>query len=37
MAHQPDEYVEVEQLVEATAVYADLARRLLNDSETLRQ
>jgi succinyl-diaminopimelate desuccinylase len=29
MAHQPDEYVEVEQLVQAAAIYADLARRLL--------
>jgi succinyl-diaminopimelate desuccinylase len=29
MAHQPDEYVEVEQLAQAAAIYADLARRLL--------
>lgn len=29
MAHQPDEYVEVEQLVQAAAIYADLAQRLL--------
>ena len=29
MAHQPDEYVEVEQLVQAAEIYADLARRLL--------
>jgi succinyl-diaminopimelate desuccinylase len=29
MAHQPDEYVEVEQLVQATEIYADLAQRLL--------
>lgn len=29
MAHQPDEYVEVEQLVQASLIYADLARRLL--------
>lgn len=29
MAHQPDEYVEVEQLTQAAAIYADLARRLL--------
>jgi succinyl-diaminopimelate desuccinylase len=27
--HQPDEYVEIEQLVQATAIYADLSRRLL--------
>ena len=29
MAHQPDEYVHVEQLVQAVAIYTDLARRLL--------
>ena len=29
MAHQPDEYVEVEQLVQAAAIYIDLAQRLL--------
>jgi succinyl-diaminopimelate desuccinylase len=29
MAHQPDEYVEVAQLAQAAAIYADLARRLL--------
>jgi succinyl-diaminopimelate desuccinylase len=29
MAHQPDEYVEVEQLVQAAQIYASLARRLL--------
>jgi succinyl-diaminopimelate desuccinylase len=29
MLHQPDESVEVEQLVQATEVYVDLARRLL--------
>lgn len=29
MAHQPNESVEVEQLVQATQIYADLARRLL--------
>lgn len=29
MAHQPDEYVEVKQLIQAAEVYADLARRLL--------
>jgi succinyl-diaminopimelate desuccinylase len=28
MAHQPDEYVEVEQLVEAVQIYVDLAHRL---------
>jgi succinyl-diaminopimelate desuccinylase len=30
MAHQPDEYVEVDQLVQAAEIYADLARRLLS-------
>lgn len=30
MAHQPNESVEVEQLVQATQIYADLARRLLS-------
>jgi succinyl-diaminopimelate desuccinylase len=30
MAHQPDEYVEVEQLVQAAEVYVDLARRLMS-------
>jgi acetylornithine deacetylase/succinyl-diaminopimelate desuccinylase-like protein len=29
MAHQPDENVEVEQLVQAAEIYAELARRLL--------
>lgn len=29
MAHQPDEYVEVEQLVQAARIYADLSQRLL--------
>ena len=29
MAHQPDEWVATDQLVEAAAIYADLARRLL--------
>ncbi len=29
MAHQPDEHVEVTQLVQAAEIYADLARRLL--------
>jgi len=29
MAHQPDEHVEVDQLVQAAEIYADLARRLL--------
>jgi succinyl-diaminopimelate desuccinylase len=29
MAHQPDEYVEVEQLAQAAQIYADLALRLL--------
>lgn len=29
MAHQPDEYVEIEQLVQAAEIYADLARRLV--------
>lgn len=29
MAHQPDEYVEVEQLVQAAQIYDSLARRLL--------
>jgi succinyl-diaminopimelate desuccinylase len=29
MAHQPDEYVEVEQLVQAAQIYEDVARRLL--------
>jgi succinyl-diaminopimelate desuccinylase len=29
MAHQPDEYVEVEQLVDAAQIYVDLAHRLL--------
>jgi succinyl-diaminopimelate desuccinylase len=29
MAHQPDEYVEVEQLVHAAEIYVDLARRLM--------
>jgi succinyl-diaminopimelate desuccinylase len=28
MAHQPDEYVEVEQLVQAAQIYVDIARRL---------
>lgn len=28
MAHQPDEYVEVEQLVQAVQIYVDLAHRL---------
>ena len=32
--HQPDEYVEIEQLVQATAVYGDLARRMLAGEET---
>jgi succinyl-diaminopimelate desuccinylase len=30
MAHQPDEYVEVEQLVQAAEIYVDLAQRLLS-------
>lgn len=30
MAHQPNESIEVEQLVQATQIYADLARRLLS-------
>jgi succinyl-diaminopimelate desuccinylase len=30
MAHQPDEYVEVDQLVQAAEIYVDLARRLLS-------
>jgi succinyl-diaminopimelate desuccinylase len=30
MAHQPDEYVEVEQLVQAAEIYVDLAHRLLD-------
>jgi succinyl-diaminopimelate desuccinylase len=29
MLHQPDEYVEVEQLVQAAEIYADLSRKLL--------
>jgi succinyl-diaminopimelate desuccinylase len=29
MAHQPDEHVEIEQLVQAAQIYADLAQRLL--------
>ena len=29
MAHQPDEFVEVEQLIQASQIYADLAVRLL--------
>jgi succinyl-diaminopimelate desuccinylase len=29
MAHQPDEHVEVEQLVQAAEIYVDLAQRLL--------
>jgi acetylornithine deacetylase/succinyl-diaminopimelate desuccinylase-like protein len=29
MAHQPDEYVEVEQLVQAAEIYAGVARQLL--------
>lgn len=29
MAHQPDEYVEVEQLVDAAQIYVDLAHRLV--------
>lgn len=29
MAHQPDEWVEVEQLVQAAGIYANLAQRLL--------
>lgn len=29
MAHQPDEYVEVEQLVQAAQIYAELAQKLL--------
>lgn len=29
MAHQPDEYVDVEQLVQAAQIYADLAEHLL--------
>jgi acetylornithine deacetylase/succinyl-diaminopimelate desuccinylase-like protein len=29
MAHQPDEYVEVKQLVQAAEIYAAIARRLL--------
>lgn len=29
MAHQPDEYVEVEQLVGASRIYAELAQRLI--------
>jgi succinyl-diaminopimelate desuccinylase len=29
MAHQPDENVEIEQLIDAAAIYEDLARRLL--------
>lgn len=32
MAHQPDEYVETEQLVQAVQIYSDLAQRLLRDS-----
>ncbi|MGH2449293.1 MAG: M20 family metallopeptidase [Chloroflexota bacterium] len=31
MAHQPDEYVETLQIIQATEIYADLARRLLGD------
>ncbi len=30
MAHQPDEYVEVEELVQAAQIYADVAQRLLS-------
>jgi succinyl-diaminopimelate desuccinylase len=30
MAHQPDEYVEIEQLVQAAEIYVDLAHRLLD-------
>jgi acetylornithine deacetylase/succinyl-diaminopimelate desuccinylase-like protein len=30
MAHQPDEYVEIEQLVKAAEIYVDLAHRLLD-------
>jgi acetylornithine deacetylase/succinyl-diaminopimelate desuccinylase-like protein len=29
MAHQPDEYVEVDQLCDAVKIYVDLSRRLL--------
>jgi len=32
LAHQPNEYVEVDQLVQATQIYADLAQRLLVES-----
>jgi succinyl-diaminopimelate desuccinylase len=30
MAHQPDEHVDIEQLVQAAEIYAGLARRLLS-------
>ncbi|HEX8919705.1 MAG TPA: M20 family metallopeptidase, partial [Chloroflexota bacterium] len=30
MAHQPDEYIEVDQLIQAVDVYVDLARRLMS-------
>lgn len=30
MIHQPDEYVEIEQLVQASRIYAELSRRLLH-------
>jgi acetylornithine deacetylase/succinyl-diaminopimelate desuccinylase-like protein len=29
MLHQPNEYVEIEQLVQASQIYVDLAQRLL--------
>ncbi len=36
MAHQPDEWVAVEQLTQAAEAYADLARRLPGPAETSR-